>query len=70
MGYIVEEGSINDKKGYILIVCRCGNMLLWRFAGRGSISDVSEENAEILGGNKKEERLFKHHGDIKGAVQG
>ena len=27
--------------------CRCGFRLLWRFAGRGSLSDVSEGNAEI-----------------------
>ena len=38
--------------------------------GRGSLSDVSEENAEILGGNEKEERPLTCHSDIEGAVQG
>ena len=40
-------------KGDILFCCHCGYRFLWRFAGRGIISDVSEENAEVLGGNMK-----------------
>ena len=46
------------------------DIILWRFAGIESLSDVSEGNSEILGGDKKEERPLTHHVDIKGAVQG
>ena len=49
---------------------RCGDRLLWRFEVRGSLTYASEGNAEILGGNKKEEIPLTHHGDIKGSVQG
>ena len=43
---------------------------MWIFAGRGSISDVSEENTKVMVGNKKEVRPLTHHGDIKGVSQG
>ena len=38
--------------------------------GRGSLYDVSEGNAKILEGKKKEERPITHHVGIKGGVQG
>ena len=66
----VEEGRINEEKGYIFFVRICGDRLLWRFLGRGSLSDVSEGNAEILGGKEKEERPLTPQGEITGEVQG
>ena len=35
----------------------------------GSFSDVYEGNAEILGGNRKEEIPLSHHGEIKWAAK-
>ena len=65
-----KDGRYNEEKVYILFGRRCVDRLMWRFEGRGIISNVSEGNAEIMGGNKKEEISLAHHGDIKGTVQG
>ena len=44
----MEEVSINEDQGYTFLGFRCGYSLLWRFAGRGSLYDISEVNAEIM----------------------
>ena len=50
----MEEGRPNEEKWVISFGCRCGYRLMWRFAGRGNISDVSEGNAIIMVGKNKE----------------
>ena len=69
MGYILDEGRINEKREDILLGRRCGDSFLWRFSGGGSLSGVSEGNVEILGGDMKKERPLIYHGEIKGVVQ-
>ena len=66
---IVYEGRTNEEKGCISFFCRCGYRFLWRLAGIGSLPEVAEGNAEIMGGNKKEEGLLAYHGEFKGGVQ-
>ena len=53
MVYIVDKGKINEDKGYILLGCFCGYRFVWRFVWRGILSDISEGNAENLGGDKE-----------------
>ena len=65
-----KEIRYNEENVYILFGRHCVDRFMCRFEGRGIISDVSEGNAEITGGNKKEEISLAHHGDIKGAVRG
>ena len=53
MGCRAEEGRYNEEKLDTSFGCCYGYRILWRFAGRGSLPDVSEGNATIMGGEKK-----------------
>ena len=56
MEYILEGVRINWEKGDILLGCCCCNMFLLSFLWRGSVSDLSEGNVKILGGDRDEEK--------------
>ena len=53
----MEKVRSNDKRVDILFGRHCCDRLMWRFSGRGTFPDFSEENVEILGGNDKKKYL-------------
>ena len=70
MVFRVDEGGLNEEKGDTLFGFCYGYRILWRFVGRGIISDISEGNAQILGGNENKKYLLHIMVTLKGKLKG